>query len=240
MKLTKNLLRIVSIIIVIQMMTSNYSKAQFIQGYGIAIGGTYSNQRFQFKNISATETKFFHIGTNAAVFFEMGDYYNIRWISEIMYNRKGAMDEFRLDIKKNNEITYISWNNYAKFRKELDNTTPYAIIGGRLEYKMGVIDGGYTDTEGVHNSNFATIHACISGGVGMEFFIHSSVIPFLEVQYFTDLPLPMFEAYVNERDAYKNLHVRNIGIEVRLGFKFLFHGGTSDKCPPVYVSPGAY
>ena len=225
--------------LLILMAVSQASSAQFIQGYGIILGGTYANQRFQFKDIGQTETKFFHIGTNAAIFFEMGNYYNIRWISEMMYNRKGAMDEFPLNIKKNNEITYLSWNNYAKFRKELENTTPYFIVGGRIEYKFNTIDGGYTDSPAVHIPQFKTIHACISGGVGMEFFTHASVIPFLELQYFTDLPLPLMEAYTNTSAAYQNLHVRNKGIELRIGFKFLFHAKPSDKCPPVYVSPGA-
>lgn len=236
----KQFIKAVSMVIIFLLMAKHNTNAQFIQGYGIAIGGTYANQRFQFKDIGQTETKFFHLGTNAAIFFEMGDYYNIRWISEVMYNRKGAMDEFPLNITKNNEITYLSWNNYAKFRKELENTTPYAIIGGRVEYKLSTIDGGYTDSPAVHNTQFSKIHACISGGVGMEFFIHSSVIPFIELQYFTDLPLPLIEAYVNESAAYQNLHVRNKGIELRIGFKFLFHSSPSDKCPPVYVSPGAY
>ena len=240
MKIIKKKSRFLAFILVLLFMNIHNSQAQFVQGYGVALGGTYANQRFQFKDIGQTETKFFHLGTNAAIFFEMGDYYNIRWISEIMYNRKGANDEFPLNIFKNNEITYVSWNNYAKFRKEMENTTPYAIVGGRVEYMLSTIDGGYTDTPTVHNTQFKTLHACISGGVGMEFFIHSSVIPFLELQYFTDLPLPMMETYVNESAAYQNLHVRNKGIELRIGFKFKFHPSQSDKCPPVYVSPGAY
>ena len=172
-------------------------------------------------------------------FGAMGDYYNIRWMSEIMYNRKGALDEFPNNIFKNNEITYISWNNYAKFRKEFDNTTPYFIVGGRLEYKLSTIAGGYRDSM-VNTPQFATIHACISGGGGIEFFTHASVIPFIEAQYFTDLPLPFCEAFVNSSPEFQNLHVRNLGVELRIGFKFKFHGGNSDKCPPVYVSPGAY
>ena len=231
--------RIIILILFLFSFISNESKGQFIQGYGIAIGVTDCNETWQFKDLGESETKWFHLGTNAAIFLEMGDYYNIRWISEIMYNRKGALDEFPNNIFKNNEITYISWNNYAKFRKELDNTTPYIIAGGRLEYKLSTIAGGYRDSM-VNTPQFATIHACISAGVGMEFFTHASVIPFIEAQYFTDLPLPFCEAYVNSSPEFQNLHIRNLGIELRIGFKFLFHGGNSDKCPPVYVSPGAY
>ena len=53
-------------------------KAQFIQGYGIAVGATEANERWHYQDVSPPETKYFHLGTNAAVFFEMGDYYNIR------------------------------------------------------------------------------------------------------------------------------------------------------------------
>jgi len=225
---------------IINAILPNESKAQFIQGYGIAIGVTDCNETWQFKSPAETETKRFHLGTNAAIFFEMGDYYNIRWISEIMYNRKGAKEEFPYpdNTLTNNEVTYLSWNNYAKFRKELENTTPYLILGGRLEYKFSTIAGGFRDTM-VNTPQFATIHACISGGGGIEFFTKASVIPFIEAQYFTDLPLPFCEAYVNTSPAYGNLHIRNLGFELRIGFKFLFHGSNTDKCPPVYVSPGA-
>ncbi|MEI6817158.1 MAG: hypothetical protein WCL14_11145 [Bacteroidota bacterium] len=212
---------------------SNLCNAQFIQGYGITIGGTYGTQRWNYKEVSQTETKFFHLGMNASAFLEMGDYYNIRWISELQYNRKGARDEFPYFVMKNNEITYISFNNYAKFRKEYDNTTAYAIVGGRLEYKLSTIAGGFVDSPRVSIANFTSIHACISGGVGYEFFIHSVVSPFVEVQYFTDLPIPFFESYTVP--AYQNLHIRAKGIEARIGFKFNFHSSGSDKCPPVYL-----
>jgi hypothetical protein len=49
--------------------------------------------------------------------------------------------------------------------------------------------------------------------------------------------VPYAEAYVNKSD--QDLHIRNHGIELRIGFKFHFTGNDKDKCPPVYVSPGA-
>ena len=219
----------------------NNSKAQFIQSYGITGGGTYATQRWNYQDVHQTETKLFHWGINASAFLEMGDYYSIRWISEIQYNRKGCKEEFPLQVIKNNEITYFSWNNYAKFRHEYENITPYFVIGGRLEYKFSVINGGFndvSDTPRVTMNSMAVIHACVSGGPGIEFFIHSTISPFLEAQYFSDLPLPYFEAYANKN--LQDLHIRNHGIELRIGFKFHFTFSNGDKCPPVYVSPGAF
>jgi hypothetical protein len=217
---------------------NNFCKSQFIQGYGITGGLTWCTERWNYHAVSQTETKDFHLGMNASAFLEMGDYYNIRWISEIQYNRKGAKDEFPYYVVKNNEITYLSWNNFAKFRRELENTTPYIIAGGRLEYKFSTINGGFTDSPSVSIASFALLHVCVSAGAGMEFFIHSTISPFIEAQYFTDIPMiPYAEAYVNKGD--QDLHIRNHGIELRIGFKFYFIGNDKDKCPPVYVTPGA-
>ncbi len=200
--------------------------AQFVQGIGITAGATYAHQKWLYSETNTTRNTSSKFGFNGSFFLEMVDNYYWRWVSEIQYNRKGAIEKPLPDLKLKNKINYLSWNNFLKFRQELSSTTVYLLAGPRLEYKLSTNAQYLPD---IINAS-QLIHLSISGGGGIEFINNAPWIPFIEFQYNPDLEPAYREKTLND------ITVKNKAYELRVGIKYQL-GGNKD-CPPVYITPG--
>ena len=67
--------------------------AQFVQGIGITAGATYAHQKWLYSETNTTRNTSSKFGFNGSFFLEMVDNYYWRWVSEIQYNRKGAIEK---------------------------------------------------------------------------------------------------------------------------------------------------
>jgi len=195
-------------------------KAQFFNSIGITGGVSFGNQKFYFKDPSSLSRKKYFIGFNGSFFAEFFSADYARWVSEIQYNQKGAIDN-QPEAKYTNRLHYLSWNNYLKLRYELYSIIPYLLIGPRLEYNLIQSTSSPTIT-----GNFLKLHVSPAIGAGVEFVSFYNFKFFVEGFYNPDLIMP---AYVRPE-----LHVRNKNFELRVGVKYEF--GSRGSCnTPTYT-----
>ena len=198
------------------------SKAQFLNSIGITAGVSAGNQKFYFFDPLAISKKNYVLGYNGSVFLEFfsGDY--ARWVSEIQFNQKGALDK-RPEGNYRNKLNYICWNNYLKLRYEMYRIIPYILVGPRLEYNLSQAIASPEIT-----GKFSALHVSAAGGIGVEFISYSNFKFFTEAFYNPDLLV---------MPGYKRtgLSVKNKNIELRIGLKYEF-GGRKETCnTPTYV-----
>lgn len=178
----------------------NPVQAQFIKGFGLNVGATFSKQKWVGSNPDFTSQKKYKAGLNSAGFIEYIDHKYYRMISELQFNMKGARESIDSLKGLRYRANYLSFNNFFKIRQELYDVTPYALAGPRVEYLL--------------NSNIPSmrkLHVTASAGIGMEFLYTRPWIIFGEIQY--------------NPDAMKALKITDFGIrqnawEVRVGVKY--------------------
>jgi hypothetical protein len=196
-------------------------KSNFIlMGWGITGGGTLCTQLWNYAATNENETKKYRLGFNGSVFIEMINHPYLRWVSELQYNQKGAIDVVPSGDKFNNRIDYISFNNFIKIREQEMSVTPYLIAGPRLEYRMAT----YPQNNPEIISNFQKLHVSISAGAGIEFLRFNPWLWFIEFQYNPDL----MNAFRNK--DLNDLNIKHRAFELRLGLKYALQRG--EKCPP--------
>lgn len=194
--------------------------AQFINSLGVTIGGTAANQKFRVQEPLSVSRKSYKLGFNASVFLECLSHDNVRWVTEIQYNQKGSVDK-RPGVAFPNSLTYLSWNNYLKLRYEMYRIIPYIMLGPRLDYNLSQ---GTTSPE--ITGRFLPLHLSAAFGGGLEFVSYTNFKFLIESFYNPD----MMPAYIGP-----GIHVKNKGIELRLGVKYEF-GGRRESCnTPTYV-----
>ena len=175
------------------------SHAQFIQGYGVTIGGTLSNQKWVVFNPSQSIRKNIKPGINGSGFIEYLNHKYYRIVSELQYNMKGSIDK-QLDPALRYKANYLCFNNFFKIRQQLYDVTPYAIAGPRLEFLL--------------SSNVISMkktHLTISGGIGMEFLYAWPWIFFAEIQYNPDATSAL---------KTEQIKIRQNALEIRAGIKY--------------------
>ena len=196
-------------------------KSNFVlMGWGVTAGGTLCTQLWNYAATNESETKKYRLGFNGSVFIEMINHPYLRWVSEIQYNQKGAIDVVPSGDKFNNRIDYISFNNFIKLREQEMSVTPYLIAGPRLEYRLASHPQNNPDII----NNFKTLHVSISAGAGIEFLRFNPWLWFIEFQYNPDL----MNAFRNK--DLNDLNIKHRAFELRVGLKYALQRG--EKCPP--------
>ncbi len=199
-----------------------------LMGWGVTGGGTLCTQIWNYAAINHTETKNYRLGWNGSVFVEMMNKTYWRWISELQYNQKGAIDQVPTGEKFNNRIDYISFNNFIKIREEEYAITPYLIAGPRIEYKLSTHpqdkSGNIVNPSIDIINNFKPLHVSFSVGAGVEFLRFKPWLPFIEFQFNPDIT----NAYRNK--DLSDLQIRHRAFELRVGLKYALQRG--EKCPP--------
>jgi hypothetical protein len=194
--------------------------AQFINSLGVTIGGTAANQKFKLREPASISRKSYIFGFNAGIFLECMSHDNVRWVTEIQYNQKGSTDR-RTDIAYTNRLTYLSWNNYLKFRYEMYRIIPYVMVGPRLDYNLSQ---GTSSPE--ITGPFLPLHVSAAVGGGLEFVSYSNFKFLVEAFYNPDI----MPAYIAPA-----AHINNKAIELRIGLKYEFAGQKESCNTPTYV-----
>ncbi len=206
-----------------QAMSQSFRKkksAFMLMGWGVTGGATLCTQTWNFDTEEFNNTKNYRLGWNGSLFAEMMNKTYWRWVTELQYNQKGAIDELPTGEKFNNRIDYISFNNFIKIREEEYSITPYLIAGPRLEYRLATSPQNNPDII----NNFKLLHLSFSVGAGVEFMRWRPWIPFIEFQFNPDIT----NAYRNA--ALDDLQIRHRAFELRIGLKYALQRG--EKCPP--------
>ncbi len=199
--------------------------AQFFQGFGVTLGGTYSNQKWMLNNDDDIRQRY-KLSFNGSVFAEMFDHDYTRWITEIEYNRKGYRQRFPVDDKGAVQANYVSWNNYLKFRQELYDVTPYWYIGPKVEYYLN----------GSMPVPMSQIHVTGATGIGIELISFDPWIWLLDFQWNPDImpsfkqDPPAFEGGIPVPEK-----IRHNAFELKLGVKF--KGKRKRTTCPAYMDP---
>ena len=196
------------------------SNAQFCNSIGVTIGGTAANEKFKYSEPPSIVRKNYIFGFNASVFLECLNYDNARWVTEIQFNQKGAIDKRSSDTYAN-KLQYLSWNNYLKLRYEMYKIIPYFMVGPRLEYNLSQGTSSPDIT-----GKFLPLHVSAAVGGGVEFVSYTNFKFFVEGFYNPDV----MPAYINPL-----LHVNNKAIELRVGLKYEFAGRKESCNTPTYV-----
>lgn len=199
------------------------ANAQFLNAFGITIGGSASKQNFYFYTPDETKVKKnFIYGFNGSVLAELFSHDYVRWVSEFQYNQKGSKDKQPNENFKN-KLSYISWNNYLKIRVELFSFIPYVLVGPRLEYKLT-----QKTTSPPIISSFAPLHVSAAFGVGAELVSYGNIKFFAEAYYNPDYKkYDVMMGYVTK----PLLNVQNVNYELRVGLKYQFKERSSCNVP---------
>lgn len=208
------------VLIAVVLLSTFQSNAQFLNGIGITVGGTAANEKFKFHEPLSISRKSYIFGFNASVFLECLSHDNVRWITEIQYNQKGSTDK-RPEANYANELQYLSWNNYLKFRYEMYSIIPYVMVGPRLEYTLSQ---GTSSPE--ISGAFLPLHVSAAVGGGLELVSFTNFKFFAEGFYNPDI----MPAYIDP-----SLHINNKAFELRVGLKYEFAGRKESCNTPTYV-----
>jgi hypothetical protein len=193
-------LNLLFILLLILLLNSLETKAQFIKGFGATAGATFSKHKWFLGNPEISAKKKYIAGGNASGFIEYIDHKYYRMISELQYNMKGAREKIDSLSGTRYRANYISFNNFFKIRQELYDVTPYALAGPRVEFLLNSSISG-----------MRPVHITASGGVGMEFLYTRPWIIFAEIQYNPDV--------MKARNA-DLLKIRQNAWEIRVGLKY--------------------
>jgi len=209
-----------NILVVIIILNTLGSSAQYVNSIGITGGLSLGNEKFYLSDPLSISKKKYVLGYNGSIFVEFfnGDY--ARWVSEIQYNQKGSKDK-QSEGNYSNKLNYICWNNYLKLRYELYRIIPYVLFGPRLEYNITQKTSSPAIT-----GKFNPFQLSFAVGSGIEFISYGNVKFFTEAFYNPDLLM----AYNSSQ-----LKIKNKNIEIRIGLKYQF-GNKKETCnTPTYV-----
>lgn len=202
---------------VLFILNTTISNAQFVKAWGLTIGGTRSNQIWNYDSLDNNLRKKAMYGFNASALVEWLNHDYLRIISEIQYNQKGAKENLAPNDGAKYRTNYVAFNNFLKIRQELYDFTPYFLIGPRLEYLLNA-----------PLPSPKKFHLSASAGIGIE-FLHKR--PWV---FFTEYHI---NPGVMKSFATPNyLGIRNTAMELRIGIKRELKAPT-EKCPPVYNRP---
>lgn len=214
---------------------------------GVGVFGSLTQSAHYYKNLDTdkksldTLFKYFYPQTHiskeffnwgAGVFLELSRNNNVRWQTELEYINKGANEMEltnpypgdRTGTYSKNKLTYIQWNNYAKFYNPLGFGFWYIMPGIRLEYLFRKSVSVFTPI----SSNFPTFWFSGDLGLGYEFPLFKKYSAFVEYHWNPDI-IP---------HTHDNTRVRNRTFELRIGMVMRPKKRSIDDCnTPIYKGP---
>lgn len=181
--------------IIFVILIHSLSHAQFIDGYGVKIGGTLANQDWQRKNATVDFNPDSRFGMNAGIFMEFLNLPLLRMVTELNYEQKGMKLEFPLTTIEDpdgssgktksilNRVDYLSLAVKAKLKSKAPLLSPYVFAGPRVDFYLNKnVDKNFKS----FYDEFKKQVYGLSAGVGAEF----NTLPvdlLLELQYNHDL-----------------------------------------------------
>jgi len=192
------------------------SQAQIAEEYGVKIGGTMSNQNWDYDSFDF-QTEFL-FGVNIGIFAEVLNYSNYCLVFEANFVQKGMREDedgaFWQGASDGLYPNYLSWEtriNYInisalfKYKLKYNNFNPYFLLGPKIDYEINKSFSG-NRTPSVENE-FSKYRVGIKIGLGSNLKFLSENL-FLELLYDRDFnPL-----YDNEF-----LNIYSYSIDFRIG-----------------------
>ena len=207
MKKNKQLAFILFLLILVQV--SVKAQYRFLQGIAIFVGETSSRDQYINLNPAVSiqqDPHFLHAtppshrstefeSVSVGVFAEMLRSADWRWVSEIDFVHKGAVEADQLVNPITNQIkpatnvyTHLQWNNYLKRWLYLGiKPRAYVMLGVRIEDQLGAAAPAYSYVAAACRK----FQFSADVGVGMEFHIKGPWNWFLEEHYNPDV-MPVF------------------------------------------------
>jgi hypothetical protein len=212
---------IAAILITFNLRTS----AQFISGFGIKGGVTFSNQKLDYKSFNLNLDVKYITGFNGSIFAEFLNSKTVNLFAETGYDRRGFIfniirtDEFgneigQYDIK--NATNYIFVSTGAKLKFLTKHFTPYILLGPRLNFYIGYnvtsSDESFVSYENPVLEDFKKIMLDLGAGFGIEFNRLLPYKTFIEANYYPGI----ITSYSNQY-----LDVWEHSINIKLGINFI-------------------
>ncbi|MBS1646664.1 MAG: hypothetical protein JST67_04935 [Bacteroidetes bacterium] len=212
---------------------SDQAQYRFLQGIGIFVGETSSRNKYVngYPQDYQHDPLFLHTmppshnsaelqGFSVGIMLEMLRSANWRWVSEIDFCNKGAVENELLqpalaNIRRPgvNHYANLQWNNYIKrwiyWKKK---PRPYIMGGVRLEYNLITSAGAYSYVSGAVRK----IQVSFDLGAGMEFHIKGPWNFFVEEHFNPDV-IPIY--------AQDKVAMWNRTWETRIGIMYRFKSG---------------
>jgi hypothetical protein len=167
----------------------------------------------------------------AGAFLELGGS-RLRWQTELEYCNKGANEMEvvnprtgqRSGVYSPNKLTYIQWNNYAKFYFPLGFAHWYVMPGVRLEYLFRSAPTVFVPVSG----DFPRFWFSGDVGLGYEVPVVKRISAFVEGHWNPDVI----------RHSHGSVTVRNRTLELRIGLVLRPRKKNIDDCnAPIYKGP---
>ena len=203
------------------------SYTQFLTGFGVKGGVTFSNQDHKFKQVDFNfETKNI-IGFNGGIYAEMLNSSVFNLVTDVGYEQRGYIwemirtDEFgneiaREDIKERTH--YITAGFLGKIKYKSKIITPYLIVGPKIDFYLDyTIDSpelapGFYVTEDPVLEQSKKINYSMNLGAGLEFEKLLSFKTLVEFNYSPPINTSFNNAYLEVKEHYFN---------IKLGINFI-------------------
>jgi hypothetical protein len=205
---------------------------RFLQGLAFFVGETSSRDRYinRYPQDFQDDPTFLHArppshksaeleNFSVGVFAEMLRSHDWRWVTEIDYCNKGAVENELLNPVTNerrvsaNHYANLQWNNYLKRWIDLGfKFKTYAMVGARIEYTVGSSTPAYSYI----SSHAAKLTVSPDVGVGAEFHLKGPWNLFVEEHYNPDV-IPLYSV--------GKITMANRTWETRIGIIYRFKSG---------------
>jgi len=204
------------------------SYSQFLTGFGIKAGATFSNQDHKYKPDDFNfETKNI-LGFNGSVYAELlkNNFFNL--VVDAGYEQRGytsevaKTDEFGNEIGRynvNNKTNYITMGLLGKVKFKTKTVTPYVIIGPKVDFYLGYSINATEERSPEEISDydpvleqFKKINYSINLGAGLEF---EKLLPFKTLVEFNYSPP------INTSFNSAGLEIKEHYFNIKLGINFI-------------------
>jgi hypothetical protein len=205
---------------------------RFLQGLALFAGETSSRDRYinRYPIDFQDDPTFLHArppshksaeleNFSVGVFAEMLKSYDWRWVTEIDYCNKGAVENELLNPITNqkrvsaNHYANLQWNNYLKRWIDLGfKFRTYAMVGARIEYTVSRSTPAYSYISG----KAAKLTVSPDVGIGAEFHLKGPWNLFVEEHYNPDV-IPLYNV--------GKITMANRTWETRIGIIYRFKSG---------------
>ena len=208
-----------SVLLVYTQLTS----AQFITGFGIKGGMTFSNQKHDYSSGFDFENNFIH-GFSGSIFGEFLNYNNFNLILETGYEQRGYImplirtDEFGNVLGENEfkyRTNYIFTSLGAKLKYKSKYITPYLLLQPRIDFYLGYsqkLPDDFPEYDNLLLEDFKKVMFGVGIGAGIEF---NRLLPykvFIEANYNPGLITSYSSA---------NLKVKEYSFNIKAGINFI-------------------
>ena len=185
--------------------------AQFVRGWGLKAGATFSKQEWDYSSSPGDPEKYNRTGLNVGVFVELLNNPLFTIVTEANYVQKGAESNVTVplpgpdaEITSDKRIDYINFAALGKVRINLGIIRPYVLAGPKIDFEIEK-----TNSEPFQD-NFQKGRWGFKVGVGSE-------VNILPINMFAEI---LYDADFNDLYDNQSLHINTSSVDLRVGILF--------------------